>query len=966
MWRNTKQPYGLTSTVINGNGGWAGVGFALGLPSANGQSYSIYGNGFTQAFGMSGLDQAIFQHEFAHTVYNSPHYFFANSVMGMRFYGTQGPGMMAYYKTHDAANAWERWYNGWIELQTGANHVNSDILLPSQLTPTNGEFTLRDFVTTGDAMRIRIPGSASQYLWLENHQHVSNFDDRANWLTNSWDYNPQPPLPYPTAPTGILAMVEDMQTSRTSPLPGGTYPSDTVGCNGLKVISAQGNFDYTPSTTSSDYNNYHYYHPIFDFTNPTANPFGGENQITDRRLDGENLNGVMTPDNLIYNNRDGGNGSPRHDEHYYSLRSNGTWENGMFGPNVEFNTVGQKMGIAHNPAIAEHQRYDRTNSKLSALHLNGLSVELISKNSSGDITVKVRYDDVDVARTTRWSGDLVMTNVLNTASGADVHVTSGGVLTINKSGTNNRETKVAGEFINPTTLTCAGPGIQFLQDGASTVSVEGDKTAFVVKNGGELKLGAGGATFTVKTGALLDIQSTGVYTGAAGTKLRITPGGSLVVRSGGKLQGTGGRIEVQAGAYLCLEAGADLGDVVLDVAPGAIVGTNPALGLPALNCRTQLQFCGRLTGNNPDLSAICPTGPEALLFDGNDDVVTIPYVSGAPLNSLGQTFTIEATIRADYTTGYTQTLFTNRYTDASYNVKGVSFTLYNGHYLLCQLEGQNYYSLSDPGMSLPAGGCHHVAVSHDAANQLHFYIDGVAAAYAPTTTRSAASTANVSFGSDPNFPLEGFYGQLGELRVWNTARSAADLLALQAAGLTSPQAGLVGYYDLRGTGGQDVSDWSSASAGGVANALGYLGASTLVEASDPAWVLGANLTCNVKGNFRSAGTRPLAPDTTGQHGRAVAGNTRGSSSTEHLSQLTISPNPASGEALMHFQLRDAGSVEVRIEDMTGLPRALALPLAKLEAGAHDVRLPLHELRPGLYLVIVTSADGRSVVRLEVK
>ena len=70
--------------------------------------------------------------------------------------------------------------------------------------------------------------------------------------------------------------------------------------------------------------------------------------------------------------------------------------------------------------------------------------------------------------------------------------------------------------------------------------------------------------------------------------------------------------------------------------------------------------------------------------------------------------------------------------------------------------------------------------------------------------------------------------------------------------------------------------------------------------------------------------------------------------------------------MMHCQLRDAGKLEVSIQDMTGFTRAKALPATTLAAGAHDVKLPLRTLLPGLYLVVVNSADGRRTIRLEVK
>ena len=112
------------------------------------------------------------------------YYLAANRTVGTYFNLTDGPGMMGGLRTHFLANAWERWYNGWVELQTGANHANSDVQGATSLTATNGEFTLRDYVTTGDVMRIKLPNS-SQYLWLENHQFISALDGRVGYLSNT-------------------------------------------------------------------------------------------------------------------------------------------------------------------------------------------------------------------------------------------------------------------------------------------------------------------------------------------------------------------------------------------------------------------------------------------------------------------------------------------------------------------------------------------------------------------------------------------------------------------------------------------------------------------------------------------------------------------------------------------------------------------------------------------------------------
>jgi hypothetical protein len=102
----------------------------------------------------------------------------------------------------------------------------------------------------------------------------------------------QTPLqPFPSAPRGIVAMIEDASSDRNQPL---DY-FDDKGVNGLKVLSAQGNFDYSPSATTGTYNNHLYGIPLYDFTNPVPNPFGGESQISRHRFD-INGNGTISYD----------------------------------------------------------------------------------------------------------------------------------------------------------------------------------------------------------------------------------------------------------------------------------------------------------------------------------------------------------------------------------------------------------------------------------------------------------------------------------------------------------------------------------------------------------------------------------------------------------------------------------------------------------------------------------------------
>ena len=144
---------------------------------------------------------------------------------------------------------------------------------------------------------------------------------------------------------------------------------------------------------------------------------------------------------------------------------------------------------------------------------------------------------------------------------------------------------------------------------------------------------------------------------------------------------------METGALLDQTAG--LLGAVLDVHTNALLGANPALKLGLLDCSGQLQFCGQLLGNPSGLSTVCSTANEALLFDG-DDVVTIPN-NNSFINSLGQTFTIEASLRSDRrlnVSSQSQAILSNRDFSGP-SIQQLLFTLYDSQYLL-QLQGNNY------------------------------------------------------------------------------------------------------------------------------------------------------------------------------------------------------------------------------------------------------------------------------------
>ena len=143
----------------SGVGGMNGLG-GVAQQTIPGTAYSVE-TGHCQT-SMS-LDKSLFLHEMAHTLWNAPHQFGCNGTVGKRFYNTFGWSMMTSIPTNYSVSAWERWYLGWTELKTGPAQVNSDVQGPASLTATSGQYVLRDYVTTGDVIRVKIPNT-TQYL----------------------------------------------------------------------------------------------------------------------------------------------------------------------------------------------------------------------------------------------------------------------------------------------------------------------------------------------------------------------------------------------------------------------------------------------------------------------------------------------------------------------------------------------------------------------------------------------------------------------------------------------------------------------------------------------------------------------------------------------------------------------------------------------------------------------------------
>jgi len=116
-------------------------------------------------------------------------------------------------------------------------------------------------------------------------------------------------------------------------------------------------------------------------------------------------------------------------------------------------------------------------------------------------------------------------------------------------------------------------------------------------------------------------------------------------------------------------------------------------------------------------------------------------------------------------------------------------------------------------------GWFHFAMVWDAPSKtLKGVINGVTAGKKTITAMLTTSASRLSIGYSPTFSGNGgFTGKIDEFRIWNVARSDAEIAATMKQRLTGKEAGLVVYYtfdEATGTSSKDLVGGYEAKFGG--------------------------------------------------------------------------------------------------------------------------------------------------------
>jgi hypothetical protein len=325
------------------------------------------------------------------------------------------------------------------------------------------------------------------------------------------------------------------------------------------------------------------------------------------------------------------------------------------------------------------------------------------------------------------------------------------------------------------------------------------------------------------------------------------------------------------------------------------------------------------------LSSLISTA-QLLTFDGNNDYVEVPN----DLNTISTgDFTIEAWVRGLESQQQAHPVilsnspsFPNGCVMFFHNIWGSS----NYKMLCIQFGGQNHLLVNNGTFngSILDGTCHHVAITRQ-SGLLSFYVDGsLIGTYNSTVNQSLSSSRNVTwighdFGSSANDP---FKGSISEVRIWDRARTASEILNGMNSGFSASTPNLLAYWELNEGTGQLVTNK-------VNGNTGNLGSSTNSDVNDPTW------------------------------GAATCGNIVSVEEENFNTKVTVFPNPNSGQFQISIENNTKDAL-IEVYDVVGniIKRRII--------NGNQTTLDVSNQAKGVYFVKVKQNDTVIVEKVIVK
>ena len=461
---------------------------------------------------------------------------FLNLQCGYGLMGAAESGLVS-------CNGYERWRMHWKHPQAidyiSARDISNTQSVVSDISKElgNRNFILRDFVTYGDVIRIKLPykdsiTSSNQYIWLENHQVGNN--NKLDFLqySNTESCRPQ----------GAAGIYAYYQVGRD--VLEGTYDQiwDTHHRDNLKIIPAEGYYDYEMLAETHNVNCVNYGEHNFVVRRGNANPLCG----------GQDQEFPLFPeatDNVLYTSREYETWRKYidtvKDDHLPQLGDTldafKTHAKINMGTNPGSNNAKTYYSTNYNPSTIISSRLLEKNTQTT--YLSGLSIEMTPIQGTGNFLVNIRWDDYDITNDTRWTGMIALKETAILTTGNTI------ILAQNRTVAQPTRDPETGLFAGRTSWKCEN-GSYFRQDSGSVVRLT-ENSSLVFEPGSRYELSKSarlkvkaGCTVTVQQGAhvclkgVVEVDSGGVFnlydTAKMGdlSRIIVRPGGKLVVDGG--------------------------------------------------------------------------------------------------------------------------------------------------------------------------------------------------------------------------------------------------------------------------------------------------------------------------------------------------------------------------------------------------------------------------------------------------
>lgn len=440
-------------------------------------------------------------------------------------------------------SAWDRYRLGWMGInnqfeisardQYGINEVNGDL---DATNPNHaGIYTLRDFVTTGDAIRIKLPfvdeyTEYPEWIWIENHQGYDNNDCEFD----RWQYDNGSHDCVNGMTAGMMLYTQINNEHRLANSSNNLFTKDFYA-NYTRPLLANGHWDmHIP--TEYIHNNCVNYDTIRPFVRYLENPLTGANDQDYYSIDKNANSRIEKNDQLPL---------------WIEKKSDGTYDKELFGlghTSHVFTIQGNhKIGMGTNPTTAtqinmvgEDQPYSSAKN-LRNTYLNGVSIDMIEQCSNGDIRVKISFDDVDIDNDARWCSPNIKLNKIK-EDGFSLNLKKNRTITLDR-GLNATRMDMPylfnGQYVftSPTLFTVM-PEVKMHIDTSASLILENSSTFFlreqstcIVEDDGVIEIKDGGLLRIDDCGKL-EINGRGLLIARSGAKLRISPQATLAFQNG--------------------------------------------------------------------------------------------------------------------------------------------------------------------------------------------------------------------------------------------------------------------------------------------------------------------------------------------------------------------------------------------------------------------------------------------------